>query len=285
MKKSELKALLRIIAEEVALAKKAELSETKGLSGFKETKDSSEHTEKIATSKDLTGKTEPKEKEEGKKLPKVPTPKQPSVGLKEEIMNMIREAIDECGLEEMAKRPVKYDGSRLEGSIAKELRSEDPNSPTGWSLNAPYKLKDGRTVPVGTPVDAPQGEYQRTTTNPNMGRPKKTPAPISTGSNKAAEVARTEEAVEEFVKYNPNASEQEVTDAIADQSTDETPLSLDPAVIVTAIQKAKESLGSEKASNEPTAASMAASEKAKKDRTMSSLRAYLMRKKGLKPNK
>lgn len=221
MKKSELKTLLRIITEEVAAIK-----ETKGLSGFKETKDSTEHTEKIASSKDLTGKTEPKNKAEGKKLPKVPTPKQPKVGLKEDIMSMIREAIEECGIEEMA---------RTAGAVAPEFRKEI--EPGKWVIMGhPNQTK----YPDGTPTTAPKGPYVKKGRNTDLGRPKKTSdVRTSVGSSDSIEVARTEEAVEEFIKYNPNASEQEVTDAISDKSTDETPLSLDPDVIAAAIEKAK----------------------------------------------
>lgn len=73
------------------------VSESKGLSGFKKSKESTEHTEKIASSKDLTGKG-PVEKKEGKKLPVVKKPANPQkVGsIKEEIIQMIREEIEEA---------------------------------------------------------------------------------------------------------------------------------------------------------------------------------------------
>jgi len=98
MKKSELKALLRIITEEVVASKKAKLNENKGLSGFKKSKESTEHTEKVADAKSLTPTSEPKEKEEGKKLPVVKKPANPQkVGsIKEEILQMIREEIEEA---------------------------------------------------------------------------------------------------------------------------------------------------------------------------------------------
>ena len=56
MKKSELKALLKVIIQEVVAAKQKRIDETKGLSGFKKSKDSTDHTENVASSKDLTGK-------------------------------------------------------------------------------------------------------------------------------------------------------------------------------------------------------------------------------------
>jgi hypothetical protein len=67
------------------------------LSGFKKTKESTDHTENVADSKSLTPTSEPKEKEEGKKLPEVQKPANPQkVGnIKEEILSMIREEIEE----------------------------------------------------------------------------------------------------------------------------------------------------------------------------------------------
>jgi len=77
MKKSELKQLIKAIVTEIHAVKAQRLSETKGLSGFKKTSDKAEHTEDIAASKNLTANSEPKEKEEGKKLPVVKKPATP----------------------------------------------------------------------------------------------------------------------------------------------------------------------------------------------------------------
>jgi len=152
MKKSELKALLKIITEEVIAAKQAKLNESKGLSGFKKAPESTEHTEKVADSKDLTGPA-PKEKEEGKKLPVVKKPSNPQkVGdLKEEIMAMIRESIEEM--------------ARVKGAVGSKFKVQDPNSPTGWSV------KGHKTIPDGTPTEAPKGPYVPKGTG--MGRPSK----------------------------------------------------------------------------------------------------------------
>jgi hypothetical protein len=263
MKKSELKELLKVIAEEVIAVKKSKLDETKGLSGFKKSKESTEHTENVADSKSLTPTSEPKEKEEGKKLPVVKKPANPQkVGnLKEEILSMIREEIDEM--------------ARVKGAVGNKFKVEDPNSPTGWAV------KGHKTIPDGTPTEAPKGPYQKTGTNPNMGRPKTAPV-VTTGTGTQAEIARTEEAVAEFVKYNPNATEQEVVDAIAEKSTEETPLSLDPKVIQNAMEKVKADTGTETDSSEPDIANLAASEKADKQAKMNRLRQYLLKKKGLK---
>lgn len=162
MKKSELKSLLKVIVEEVVAAKKAKLEETKGLSGMKKAAASTDHTEKVAASKDLTGKTEPKEKAEGKKLPVVSkknnTETDHSVGqlpstksLKEEILQMIREEIDEM--------------ARVKGAVGSKFKVEDPSSPTGWVV------KGHKTIPDGTPTEAPKGPYVPKGTG--MGRPKK----------------------------------------------------------------------------------------------------------------
>ncbi len=262
MKKTELKELLKVIAEEVIAVKKSKLDETRGLSGFKKAKESTEHTENVADAKSLTPTSEPKEKEEGKKLPVVKKPANPQkVGsIKEEILQMIREEIEEI---------------RVKGAVGNKFKAEDPNSPTGWVI------KGHKTIPDGTPTEAPKGPYQKTGTNPNMGRPKTSPV-ASTGTGAQAEIARTEEAVEEFMKYNPNATEQEVADAIAEKNSEETPLSMDAKVIQTAMEKAKADTGTDADSSEPDVANLAASEKAAKQAKMNRLRQYLLKKKGLK---
>jgi hypothetical protein len=165
MKKTELKALLQIITEEVIAAKQSKLNESKGLSGFKKSPESTEHTEKVAYSKDLTGPA-PKEKEEGKKLPVVKKPANPQkVGdLKEEIMAMIRESIEEM--------------ARVKGAVGSKFKVQDPNSPTGWSV------KGHKTIPDGTPTEAPKGPYVPKGTG--MGRPSKTDTSVGAEPTEAA---------------------------------------------------------------------------------------------------
>ena len=173
MKKSELKALLKIIVQEAIAANKQRLSETKGLSGFKKSKDSTEHTEKVATSKDLTGKSEPKETKEGKKLPVVKKPATPQkVGsIKEEILGMIREAIAEAGLDEMA---------RTAGAVDPQYRKEI--EPGKWVIMGhPNQQK----YPDGSPTTAPKGPYVPKGIA-GMGRPKKDvtePATVGADAN------------------------------------------------------------------------------------------------------
>lgn len=255
MKKSELKELLKVIVQEVVAAKQEKLNETKGLSGMKKAPESTDHTEKVADSKDLTGPA-PKEKEEGKKLPVVKKPANPQkVGsIKEEILQMIREEIDEM--------------ARTAGAIGNKYKVQDPNSPTGWSI------KGHKNVPDGTPTEAPKGGA------PTVSTPTSTPSKPAT--DKAA-VARTEDAVENILKFKPNATEQEVADELAKQSAEDAPLSLDATVISSAIAKAKEGTAGEEGSSEPDVAALAAKEKAEKQKKIANLRAYLMRKKGIKP--
>lgn len=84
MKKSELKNLIREVLMEV---------KKDGLSGYKKAPDDLENTQMGATDKSVTSTTEPKEKEEKKKLPVVKKPAQPS--MKDQISEMIKEEIEE----------------------------------------------------------------------------------------------------------------------------------------------------------------------------------------------
>jgi hypothetical protein len=175
MKKSELKSLLKIIVEEVVASKKGKLHEAKGLSGFKKSQATKDHTEKVASSTDLTGNTEPVEKEESKKLPVVKKPSAPQkVGsIKEEIIQMIREEIEEM--------------ARTAGAIGSKYKVEDPTSPTGWSI------KGHKKIPDGTPTEAPS----------KLG--KKSIAPTSKSLDSADD---TEDADDEEV--GPETSTEEV---------------------------------------------------------------------------
>lgn len=187
MKKSELKQLIKVIVQEAVVARQQKLEESKGLSGFKKTSDSVEHTEKIATEKNLTANSEPKEKSEGKKLPVVKKPSTPSV-MKEDVVAMIREELKKHRTDEMAKRAAAFnpDTGILDASVSPDRRKPDSTSPTGYRLIGKFELKDPITkkviqvVPDGTPIIAPSGPYQRTSDNPNMGRPKKDAAAPST---------------------------------------------------------------------------------------------------------
>jgi hypothetical protein len=215
MKKSELKELLKVIIQEVVAAKQAQLNETKGLSGFKKSPESTEHTEKIAASKDLTGKG-PKEKEEGKKLPVVKKPANPQkVGsIKEEILGMIREAIAEADLDEMA---------RVKGAVGAKFKVQDPNSPTGWVV------KGHKTIPDGTPTEAPKGPYVPKGDNPNLGRPKKTDTTAAIGGGDSDEATRN--AIENILTAAPETSDADIIKQLSSSADEEEALNTDPSFV------------------------------------------------------
>ena len=262
MKKSELKSLLKIITEEVIAAKQEQINETKGLSGMKKAAESTDHTEKVADSKDLTGPA-PKEKEEGKKLPVVKKPANPQkVGnIKEEILQMIREEIDEM--------------ARVKGAIGSKFKVKDPSSPTGWVV------KGHKTVPDGTPTEAPSGPYIK------KGKYADTaglPTAPSGSTKKPVSARETELAVADILKYNPNATDEEIAAELASRGESGEPLNLAPSIIAHAIDMAKDAEESPESSTaEPVSTDFAAKEKAEKQRKMDRLRSYLMRKRGIKP--
>lgn len=236
-----------------------------GASTMKKSSDKKDNTQMGYEDKSITSTDKPTDKKEGKKLPIVQkksntqkdhsinnksTPSVPSgekkegkalpvgghgaKGLKEEIVQMIRESINE-----MAKTPITLDSSGIvRGGVPVQYRVQDKNSVTGWSLKG-YTQR----FPDGTPVEAPKNtgaNYKKVSDNPNMGRP---PAAGKTAAGdfdtSITATKRTEEAVEEFIKYNPEASEKEVTDVVAEKNTDETPHNLSPDAIKKAISKAK----------------------------------------------
>jgi hypothetical protein len=167
MKKSELKQLIKVIVQEAVVVRQQKLEESKGLSGFKKTSDSVEHTEKIATDKNLTANSEPKEKQEGKKLPVVKKPATPSV-MKEDIVAMIREELEKHRTDEMARTPASIRDGVAYG-IGNKFKVEDVNSPTGWAIKG---HPNSELYPDGMPTEAPKGPYVPKGI-PRMGRPKK----------------------------------------------------------------------------------------------------------------
>ena len=174
MKKSELKQLIKVIVQEAVVARQQKLEESKGLSGFKKTPDSIEHTEKIATEKNLTANSEPKEKAEGKKLPVVKKPSTPSV-MKEDVVAMIREELEKHRTDEMSRTPASIRDGVAYG-IGNKFKVEDTNSPTGWSIKG---HPNSELYPDGMPTEAPKGPYVPKGIQ-GMGRPKKDAAAPST---------------------------------------------------------------------------------------------------------
>lgn len=235
------------------------LDEVHGASTMKKSPDKKDNTQMGYEDKTITSTSSPKEKKEGKKLPVVqkksntetdhfvgkkdtatvpagekkegkalPVGGHGAKGIKEDIMKMIRES-----LEEMARTAaVKGNDGVVRGGVSLNNRKKDPKSPTGWSMVGHKKFPDG------TPVEAPKNtgaNYVKKGENPNMGRPSQSSGDFVTTSSATK---RTEAAVEEFLQYNPQATLEDVTDAITQSHTDETPLNLSPD----AIQKAYDSV-------------------------------------------
>jgi len=179
MKKSELKALLKVIIQEVVAVKQQRIDETKRLSGFK----------KPSTSKNMGS-------------------------LKEDILGMIREAISESDIDE----------ERTKGTIGSKFKVQDASSPTGWVV------KNHKTIPDGTPTEAPKGPYQKLGSNPNMGRPKKV-APVSSVGGSDFDTA-TRGAIENILTAAPNTTDSDIMQQLSSSaSEEEVSLNLDPAFV------------------------------------------------------
>jgi len=228
MKKSELKELLKAIVQEVVAAKQKRIDETKGLSGFKKSKDSTEHTENVASSKDLTGKG-PVEKQEGKKLPVVKKPATPQkIGsLKEDILNMIREALEQSRTDEMA---------RVAGAVGGKFKVQDASSPTGWVV------KGHKTIPDGTPTDAPKGPYVPKGIA-GMGRPRKVD-PVSTGEAGSDEATRV--AIENILTAAPETTDNDIIQQLSSSAGEEESLNLDPTFVKKTADELRKELSADK---------------------------------------
>ena len=221
MKKSELKSLIKVIIQEVVAAKQKRIDETKGLSGFKKSKDSTDHTENVASSKDLTGKG-PVEKQEGKKLPVVKKPATPKIGIKEEIMAMIRESIEEM--------------ARVAGAVGSKFKVQDSSSPTGWSV------KGHKTIPDGTPTDAPKGPYVPKGIA-GMGRPRKVD-PVSTGEAGSDEATRV--AIENILTAAPETTDNDIIQQLSSSVGEEESLNLDPTFVKKTADELRKELSADK---------------------------------------
>lgn len=242
MKKSELKSLLKVITEEVIAAKQKQLTETKGLSGMQKASESTEHTETIADSKDLTGPA-PKEKTEGTKLPKVKKPANPSVGgLKEDIMSMIREVIEEVGVDE-GRKPLTYDpATKTLSGIGSKFMKPDPTTAGQFITTKEYTIKTAEgdmILPIGTKVTPPKtpgGAYIKKEKNPvAAGTPASTSAVAAVGKSR-----ETELAVADILKFKPDATTEEITAELTARAERGEKLNLAPAVIANAIATASE---------------------------------------------
>lgn len=236
MKKSELKSLLKVIIQEVFATKQKRIDETNGLSGFNKSKDSTEHTENIADSKDLTGKG-PKEKEEGKKLPVVKKPATPKVGtLKEDILNMIREAIGNA-LEQSRTDEM----SRVAGAVGGKFKVQAASSPTGWVV------KGHKTIPDGTPTDAPKGPYVPKRITGTDSPPKKF-TPAATGDVGSDDATRS--AIENILTAAPETTDNDIIQQLSSSASEEDSLNIDPKFIKKTADELRKEISADK-DNQP----------------------------------
>lgn len=181
--------------------------------------------------------------------------------LKQEIIQMIREEIDEM--------------ARVKGAVGSKFKVKDVNSPTGWVVMG------HKTIPDGTPTEAPKGPYIK------KGKYADTaglPTAPSGSTKKPVSARETELAVADILKYNPNATDEEIAAELASRSENGEPLNLAPSIIAHAIDMTKDAEKSpDSGGDEPAAPDFAAKEKAEKQKKMDRLRSYLMRKRGIKP--
>lgn len=148
MTKSDLKKIIKVIVTEIHSVQQERLSESKkGLSGFKKSTGKKDNTQMKSDDKSITSTDKPTEKKEGKKLPEkgknnksntdtnhmVSTKSTPT--LKETIIGMIREALSQQPVSEMA---------RTAGSIGLKYKVEV--EPGKWVIQG------HPTIPDGTPT-------------------------------------------------------------------------------------------------------------------------------------
>lgn len=125
-------------------------------------------------------------------------------------------------------------------------KEENPGVPT-------YKFfKQQRELKKGSPLSA----------EPSVSKDAPETATTTDILSKDPATERTRLAVTDFLSHNPNASVDEVIDAIAIDSSEETPLNLDPAVVKAIIDQETPTVGSEV--EEPSAATLKRDELAAK---------------------
>lgn len=156
--------------------------------------------------------------------------------------------------------PVATEMARPKNLEFQKWKEENPGVPTYKFFKMQRDKKAGVApavpeVPVSSPAAAPamSGKYKE-----------------------LPDTLRTKEAVADYMLHNPNASYEEVVAAITPQSTEETPLNLDPEVITAAIAAASPGTGD---TAEPSAVELKKADLAAKyDR----MRQALYRARGLK---
>ena len=159
--RSKLKAIVQEVLSEMTDKEAKKSIPTEKTEAMKKAALPQDNTQMKAHDKSITSTAEPKEKAESKKLPVVKKPATPTVSkesLKESIIKMIREE-----LEEMARTPMTVSNGVVSGAGAKFV-VKDPASSTGYSLKGHPKFPDG------TPANPPKGPYVPKG-NVGMGRP------------------------------------------------------------------------------------------------------------------
>lgn len=148
--RKKLKSVVQEVLSEMINAKAKKSLSDKKTEKMKPAKLPQNNTQMKSGDKTITSTTAPKEKAEGKKLPVVKKPATPTVSkesLKESVIRMIREE-----LEEMARTPMTVNNGVVSGAGSKFI-VQDPSSSTGYSLKGHPKFPDG------TPATAPKGPY------------------------------------------------------------------------------------------------------------------------------
>jgi hypothetical protein len=159
--RSKLKAIVQEVLSEMTNKEAKKSIPTEKTEVMKKAALPQDNTQMKAHDKSVTSTSEPKEKTESKKLPVVKKPATPTVAkesLKESIIKMIREELDE-----MARTPMTINNGVVSGAGAKFI-VKDPASSTGYSLKGHPKFPDG------TPANPPKGPYVPKG-NAGMGRP------------------------------------------------------------------------------------------------------------------
>lgn len=148
--RKKLKSVVQEVLSEMINAKAKKSLSDKKTEKMKPAKLPQNNTQMKSGDKTITSTAAPKEKAEGKKLPVVKKPATPTVSkesLKESVIRMIREE-----LEEMARTPMTVNNGVVSGAGSKFI-VQDPASSTGYSLKGHPKFPDG------TPAAAPKGPY------------------------------------------------------------------------------------------------------------------------------
>lgn len=156
--RNKLKAIVQEVLSEMTNNEAKKSIPTEKTEAMKKAALPQDNTQMKAHDKSVTSTSEPKEKTESKKLPVVKKPATPTVAkesLKESIIKMIREELDE-----MARTPMTINNGVVSGAGAKFI-VKDESSSTGYALKGHPKFPDG------TPAQPPKGPYVKKGNRPD----------------------------------------------------------------------------------------------------------------------